>query len=298
MAVAYQMFPNFFITMANSLPALLGQIPNSEYDHESPLIRVHAALRAISFAYRNKSRTSQRNDWQNPANRCAYVFLYFVKNSHLVYDALIENRYCFHNLMTQRREIKVCSIGGGPGSDIAGVIAFLDRMNYRKSMECVVMDLYPIWESTWHQIRRQLPPSKLQHFNSRYEYFDMTKKPSYCHVANILSHADLVTFVKSFSNVYKVPSAKTTMTTIMESLHLGAIVLYIDNSSNRDANLLFIRIAHEAGLRVLHAFVHNDPLRLPATESVRNFSDIFDFKPLRTCCVTIYLLRKQPRHYH
>ena len=289
--------PNFFEIMGNSLPALIGEIPNPTRNVTLSFQQIRKALRDISLVYQTKlGRYDVRTNWKDPANRCAYVFLYFSKHSHLVYKALLVNRMFFDMSWLMRREIKVCSIGGGPGSDIAGVIAFLNRLNYEPTLQCSVLDLFPEWQLTWQDIKAQMPPSNVGRLDVQYRQFDMTKGPPFARdISNLLRNADLVTFVKSFSTVSVESSVHTiVLPSIMKALQPGAFILFIDNSVNQVANASFKIIAQKAGFNVLYQFDHNIKLTLPATGLVLGFSsgECFDYRPLRSCSVIIYLLQK------
>ena len=296
--------PNFFEVIGNSLPALLREIPNDFKGHFAKLfnlLQIRIALRTISSVYQTQLGSNEiRCDWKDPVFRCAYVFLYFVKHSHLVYDSLLENRLFFDVLWALRKHqrggtIRVCSIGGGPGSDIAGVMAFLKAINYEQDLRCSVLDYYPEWRSTWEGIQKQIPRSKIKTVDVQYLRFDMTDDRSFTRtVMDTLNDADLVTFVKSFSTVSTVSSVYTSvLPNIMKALESGTFLLFIDNTGNKTANTLFKTIAKKCGLFLLNEKVYNERLSKPAPSNVDDLSAFFDYKPLRRCRVTMYLFLKK-----
>ena len=114
--------------LTNVLDELLDQvdgIPLSKFE------KVKQSLRNISHNYRmclSQPYSLFRSDWDDSANRCAYVFLYFIHHCYLVYISL--HQY-LPEISTnwQYKDLKVCSIGGGPGSDLVGLTRFLDDNN-------------------------------------------------------------------------------------------------------------------------------------------------------------------------
>ena len=257
MAAWYRTHQNLFQLIGEALPELLDRVRS--YNDEHRWSQVRKSLRLISDVYKTQMHDNEiRIDWRFPVFQCAYVFLYFVKHSHLVYEAMSYNHHHFEPVWRQLRDIQVCSIGGGPGSDIAGVIAFLEGTTFGVALQCSVLDLYPQWEYSWNAIFRNLP-SRLSRIDVGYHRFNLLDINSLT-VDNLhrINTADLITFVKSFSTVSTESSVYCrVLPLIMKVIKQGGFVLFIDNSAADSHNKIFMRIALECGLRVLHEKVHD-----------------------------------------
>ena len=292
MAGWYGAYPNLFQIVGDSIPELLARIPGM--GNEQRFSEVREALRITSLVYKTQmSNNSVRIPWSNPIYQCAYVFLYFVKHSNLVYEALYSNSHHFEPVWRQLRDIQVCSIGGGPGSDIAGVIAFLEGTTFGVALRCSVLDLYPQWENAWNAIARNLV-SRLNPVYVSYHRFNLVETASFTwDNLQRISNANLVTFVKSFSTVSREQSVYfQVLPHIMNAVKPGGFVLFIDNSAADVQNEIFKQIAQDCGLRVLHETVSDTTLALCSSTNMENYSRVFDYKPMRSCSVTVYLMQK------
>ncbi len=181
--------------------SLLEQVPGPTWG-SLRLGSVSASLRSISLLYRTGlSRASrlERSDWDDAANRCAYFFIYFTHHCYLVYVSLQQIRPDISTRWQNKRSMSVCSIGGGPGSDLVGLTKFLRDTNiFPSSLHCLVLDLFPNWKLTWDTIYQNLP----DHFQVTYKKCDLvrdTRLPS--DVISFIRNVDLLTLVKSFSAV-------------------------------------------------------------------------------------------------
>ncbi|XP_072025474.1 uncharacterized protein [Amphiura filiformis] len=282
-----------FQVIGNSLPQLLERIPTITQEEE-----VRDALKQTSAIYKYNLHDSHvRISWSDPVYQCAYVFLYFVRHSNLVYEIMYLNSHHFNSTWKYHSEINVCSIGGGPGTDIAGVVAFLEDpgVDIGSDLRCVVLDLFPEWESSWDCIAPNLPFSRLNSVDVKYVHFDLLQKPSGTNSRNIES-ADLITFVKSFSTVNTDSRVWEVLSDIMKVLKPGAFILFIDNARAEEYNSLFKEFAQSWGLDVLYDITSEFPLSLCTTLNMEKYSKLFDYKPMRRCSVTVYLMQKPLRN--
>ncbi|XP_071787485.1 uncharacterized protein [Asterias amurensis] len=280
--------------LANALNPLLEQV---EYqDRESKLDDVKQSLRNITKLYKtalNQTTPSSRSDWNDAGNRCAYVFVYFMQHCYLVHYSLQQIQADISKNWQNKSSLNVCSIGGGPGSDLVGLTRFLtDAALFPSSLTCVVLDLYPNWKHTWGSIYDQL-----------HETFDVTYRK--CDLVNtaalqddilrFVGKAHLLTFVKSFSAVASFlrqdQRRGDRLRAILRALKGGTYVLYIDNT-HWDKSFLN-NFALPAGLEVVFDLCGKQTLpfgqQLP---TIREFSHYLDFRPMRTCDVTIWILYK------
>ncbi len=160
--------------------------------------------------------------------------------------------------------LRVCCIGGGPGSDIVGLITFLRSINRNTRLTCHVLDKFPAWNNVWKKIQARLPPPSV---NASYLQLDITSSaPLDRRIMEAIQNADIVTFVKSVSPavaflknppqlsqypVMPIQSTRGAIPTILQTLKSGAMVVYIDNRYG-DQNPLFKQMAISQGLKLIH----------------------------------------------
>ena len=285
---SHESYHKLFQAIVDSLPRLLAQIP-AENDEDR--------YRQVSEILHRTSGPYQKLQWDEAANQCAYVFKFFVKHSHLVYELMCRQSHHFELVWKHLQEIKVCSIGGGPGSDVAGMIEFLEGTSFGVSLCCSVLDLFPQWENSWKVIYQNLP-SRLNAINVGYHKFNMVDNtfmsPENC---QRISTADLVTFVKSFSTVCSVKSNEVqlyfqVLPNIMNCIKHDGFVLFIDSSSDAHFNARFKEIAVQRGLCILVEDVSKSEFPGRTPTNIEMYCERFHYKPMRRCKVTVYLFQK------
>ncbi|XP_038063310.1 uncharacterized protein LOC119734001 [Patiria miniata] len=283
------------------LPDLLGHVEG--VSNQDRADRVKQALQNISRTYRCKlgnTDTWSRSEWDNAANRCAYVFLYYMHHCHMVYVALqpLLEKSLSHVVQRwrQMKYLQVCCIGGGPGPDLVGLTKFLRDTDVVPvgMLKCSVIDAFPSWKTTWDAIREKLPdPFPVNYFRCDLVR-DTAIEPD---VLDIIRRVDLVTLVKCFSAVAAFmrddPRRSSVFQAILRELKPGAVVLYIDNEKNQETWQCFSEITRMAGLDVLHEW-HGKPV-IPSGEDsaiIQNYSSALELRPMQSCVVSVVLLRK------
>ncbi|XP_072039970.1 uncharacterized protein [Amphiura filiformis] len=259
-------------------------------------LKVRQAIHVISDTYKTKLSLDIRPNWEDPAFRCAYVYLYFLKHSSLVCDIL---HTLLHPMAVDNFKpfMRVCCAGGGPGSEIVGIMMYLLNMNSVPYMECSVMDLNPSWKHAWETIQKHIPPEPKVKVN--YIPFDMADENSWLwrDFVSALSSADLVTFVKSLSAVQTFIANHRIGTgaipAVLRALKPGAMVLYIDNMRD-DSNMIFLHMTRDEGIHLIEEW-HDESYSKPSANfinAMQHFEDMLEYRPLRGCRVSAFLFRK------
>ncbi len=285
----------FRCVLTDALNPLLDQV---EYqDRASKFDDVKESLRDITKLYKtglNQTTPSSRSNWNDAANRCAYVFTYFMQHCHIVHYSLQQIQHNISTSWQNKNSLVICSIGGGPGSDLVGLTRFLtDTDLFPPSLTCLVLDLYPNWKHTWESIYNQLPET----FDVTYGKCDLVDTTALrSDILHSIGKADMLTFVKSFSAVAaflrKDPRKGSRLRSILHELKGGSFVLYIDNK-HWDKSFLN-NFASPAGLEVVFDFCGKQTLPFGQhSHTIREFSHHLDFRPMRNCDVTIWILYKK-----
>ncbi|XP_038075249.1 uncharacterized protein LOC119743014 [Patiria miniata] len=286
---------SFRSLLSNILPDLLREV-----DGSSKVEKVKAALRDVSQNYRTGLSTASlryRTDWKEAANRCAYVFVYLIQHCNLVFYSLMQasERGTVSDYWSDLSTLNVCSVGGGPGSDLVGLTTFLEQSHvYPRMLNCLVLDLYPTWKRAWDAIAYYLPR---QHWVS-YKRCDLVGDAGLsADVLQFVRDADLVTLVKSFSAAAAFLRADrsrgSALRAILREIKPGCHVLYIDNDHDGDSQFRN-DFADPAGLDLM--FEERDFQSVPSgsySEIVNKYCSALDFNPMKGCDVNIQLYRKK-----
>ncbi|XP_072030914.1 tetratricopeptide repeat protein 37-like [Amphiura filiformis] len=241
---------------------------------------VHQARKAITNSYGNGGlcHAGQRIHWGEPDKQCAYMIRFFLIHCQFVPWLL----RCTPNILTKfpaGNHLRVCCIGGGPGSDIIGLITFLRSINRNTRLTCHILDKYPDWNKVWKTIQPRLPPPAV---NASYLPLDITSSnPLDSRIVEAIRNADIVTFVKSVSPAVAfikdppplnqkypfmpIQSQRGAIPTILRTLKSGALVVYIDNQQG-DQNKLFRSMAVSEGLKLIRQNVWRCDIKANAAE--------------------------------
>ncbi|XP_022099008.1 uncharacterized protein LOC110983772 [Acanthaster planci] len=302
MAVTRMRMDSTEVNAAVFVRGLLGKVLDdlqAEVDGPSKNDRIKQSIQNISQMYKqglSRASTNFRSDWNDPSNRCAYVFLYLLQHCHLVYHSI--HKSDISKMLSKKKRLKVCCIGGGPGSDVIGLTSFLrENSSLQQSLDCLVLDLYPTWRDTWHLIRRHMPDGL--NLSVTYQGCDLVQDSSVGgNVLGFIQQADMLTFVKSFSTVsafFRADSRRgDLLRSILQEIKPDCFVLFIDNKHLRDKEFQQ-QFASRAGLKLVFEYRGTQTLPNvgPYTTTIKKYSRLLDFKPLRTCDVLIQVFCKE-----
>ena len=274
--------------------------------HGKVVDRLLPCFDAISTIYRQQLHdTDIRSDWGDGHNRCAYTYRFFALHCHLVYRGL--QMALLPNLQLLLREtwrnnfsLRVCCIGGGPGSDIVGLTRFIRDNDLCPTwgLECSVFDLHPEWENTWMGISKANPPGEFPVLSYLPGDITRTNPPLSPRGRLTIQSADIITAVKVFSSVVafmkKDALHGNLLREIFQEMKPGALLFYIDNFYKND-HRSFQAMAYDGGVTE-HLFEWHGEMNYPAevthSETINRIIQGTGFKPLQRCSVSVMLLRK------
>ncbi|KAG8183333.1 hypothetical protein JTE90_023982 [Oedothorax gibbosus] len=188
-------------------------------------------------------------DYNTVAHRCAYLYKYAPLHSAIVRDELkiILNQsifWKFHDKLATSK-LKICSLGGGPGSDIVGIVAALSELDVFQCSAKVV-DLKADWEDTLRSVVQELRSGdygvvgqcfQAENFDWDYLTADLLEDEIKGDVFEAVGEADLVTMVK-FVSAASCQSTYSMLKKIFRMLKPGSMVLFIDNASGGFSELV------------------------------------------------------------
>ncbi|KAF8796475.1 hypothetical protein HNY73_000845 [Argiope bruennichi] len=204
--------------------------------------RLKFAARIVSSIYSKKSlkKGSTYLNYNSPECRCAYLYKYASLHTGMVtkYFRKFVNKKELRNHF--QRGIKICSLGGGPGTDIIGICKALAVRPYfhQRIKQVSVLDICGGWNNTFENIISGLLTGKVKDVP---ETFISSKKFKYNlieidliqslpeNVIEIISKADIVSMVKFISVVLAKEGCLDALKILGNLLKPGAVVFFIDN---------------------------------------------------------------------
>ncbi|CAL1274664.1 unnamed protein product [Larinioides sclopetarius] len=150
-------------------------------------------------------------DYNDAGHRCAYLHKYAPFHTALVADmlerALQQSPKEFKKLIFPLGKINICSLGGGPGSDIFGVLSVLNAKFGFFQVSTTVIDCMEKWKYMFHELVSELRYGDYgalgecvgeQYFEWSYLQHNLLSKMTN-QVNQAIARADLVTMIKFVS---------------------------------------------------------------------------------------------------
>jgi len=209
---------------------------------------VKGGLAKMSAAYGNLTN-GPGPDYSEPASRVGYIFRYVTSHANLVYLLL---RTTTETLgLFERDELAITCVGGGPGSDLLGVIKLLLSRAKEKTPRVMtyICDREKMWIDSWGEVGTKLPEEVRLH--TVYCQQDVCDSATWKERKYL--EADLFTMIYFMSELY---SQKDAAAAYFENFFArakkGALFLFIDNKDERFSGW-FDELAKKHGVRILHA---------------------------------------------
>ncbi|GBM98941.1 hypothetical protein AVEN_265687-1 [Araneus ventricosus] len=180
-------------------------------------------------------------DYNDAGHRCAYLHKYAPFHTALVADMLVralqQNPKVFRDLIYPSGQINICSLGGGPGSDIFGVLSVLNAAFGLFQVSATVIDCMENWKDMFYELVSELRYGDYgalgecvdeQYFEWKYLQHNLLGKMT-SQVNQSIARANLVTMIK-FVSASSCKDTPAMIRKIFRTLKPGSLVLYIDNA--------------------------------------------------------------------
>ena len=118
-------------------------------------------------------------DYKDPATRFAYVFKYVAAHGDYLVQGLKTLRAELGGNIFSGENARVTCVGGGPGSDIIGVLKYLDEHKKQEGVSkitCYLLDKEQAWADTWTELDASLK-IKIQ-LNANFQALDVADPSS------------------------------------------------------------------------------------------------------------------------
>ena len=202
-------------------------IPGDE-DQRTQL--VEEALAALSTRYHGELDVVGGLDFDNPVTRFAYVCCYLPAHAHWIYELVQWSRAA--QACLARSKVRIACIGGGPGSDLLGILKYLGyRGSSPPALFCEIVDGSLEWKQTWSDLAflMKWPPR----LNTDFVVHPIGSGREW-RQPDRFDRADLVTINFFFSEIAHLEDTTDAyITRLFRRLKPGAIVLFNDNDDPR-----------------------------------------------------------------
>jgi len=218
------------------------EIKGSEEEKDE---RISAELSRLSSQYRDLTKQSII-DYSDPVTRFAYAYSYVTSHANLVCDRIRNSTHL--KTLFERDTIQVSCIGGGPGSDLLGILKYLHKRTSKLQLTCNVFDRETAWGETWAGLFQKVDSGVkvLPSFNV-FNVIDPTSWQKFRRYLN----SDLFTMVYFMSEVYGLKTqANDYFSHLLAEARQGATFIYIDNRHSEFTNW-FDTLAKKHGLDTL-----------------------------------------------
>jgi len=231
---------NVFQLMKKVLDDIYATIPGTEQEKDAA---IKAELIRLSGLYGNLLHNKHPIDYSDPVTRFAYIYRYVTCHANLVYRRILKNDTL--RALFEQEAVQIACIGGGPGSDLLGVLKYCEEAGVKPRLKFLLSDREQVWGESWEDIDNQIT-GDLQ-LRSVYQQLDVTNRATWDFRLKYLQQTDLFTFIYFFSEVYSVrEQAAAYFESLFAGARPGAYFLYIDNADTRFTE--FDRLADKHGL--------------------------------------------------
>jgi len=250
----------------------------------------------INALMKGYSALSSKNGvtYDEPSVRFAYIYKYVTCHSNLVYQRIQgckALRSCF-----QGSQIVVSCIGGGPGSDLVGILKYIsDLSNVEDAkvpkLRCFILDGENAWADAWSDV-----DDKLETDSKISTYFipmDVTNKSAWSQQSKYLG-ADLFSMIYFASEIYsKRHECAPFFKNLFAQMKPGALLLYIDNNSPCFTDW-FDLLVKTGGLEVLQS--DEKTAKMPFDEEKTTLGEYLDkFSSVKLEANIAYRIWRKPK---
>ena len=171
-------------------------------------------------------------DYSDPATHVAYLYGYVPAHAAFVYRVLLEGRMAASGPLFKGETLRVTSLGGGPGSDLLGLLKYLSRPFAKEPVKRVrirVLDREDAWKQVCADLVAEAASIGVK-IDLTFEQIDVTDPKAAKRVD--WSSEDLVAmsfFVSEVSCLDEKKEVKSFFEGAFGDLKDGCLVLYNDN---------------------------------------------------------------------
>jgi hypothetical protein len=215
---------NCFKLVKSVLDEQYGAIPGKEAEKDEA---IRKGLGYLGQCYARLGDDECKIDYADPVIRFAYIYRYVT--AHADYVCSLIGSTVLKKLLGAQK-LNVSCIGGGPGSDLVGILKCVEKAGKAPVLRFTLLDREKSWFESWFDVGDKLATS-LQ-TNVSFLPFDVTDESSWKPHRKYLN-SDLFTLIYFVSETYGLrDKAAKYYADLFENAATGAYFLYIDNKAD------------------------------------------------------------------
>lgn len=202
------------------------ELPAQQESEKDRLVK--AEFDRLTPAYRNLTDANRPAiNYSEPVTRFAYIYKYTVAHADYIRQ-LIRGCPDISSLFTQPK-VNVACLGGGPGSDLLGIMKYMIQSSSNSKFKCFIFDKERAWGDSWSDVADNLEAT-FQVFPI-FQQLDVTESATWSSYQKFLE-ADLFTLSFFMSEVWRIRTqADPFFEHCFTQAKPGALFLFIDNNS-------------------------------------------------------------------
>jgi hypothetical protein len=165
-------------------------------------------------------------DYSSPATQFAYIYKYVTHHASMIYQIIKENFglvECFNG-----GRVTISALGGGPGSELVGVMKFMSDTNSLASLRCYLCDRDETWQEAWDKIEDHLDVDF--NISIRTHRIDVLDAQSWQRLSGYLD-TNIITCVYFMSEIYcERAEALPFFENLLNNVPEGTLLIFIDNN--------------------------------------------------------------------
>ena len=220
---------NCFQFIKNVLDELYDELPFSNENAKDEIIFYE--LKALRDKYPNLTNGITIN-YSNPITRFAYIYRYVAAHAFTTY-ALLKGVPELGSLFNMS-QINVSCLGGGPGTDLLGILKYIKSNNKPITLKCRVYDREERWCESLNSVCNRLSSFSIL---PTFRKLDVTDAETWTKYPELLD-SDLFTMIFFVSELYsKREQARDFFLNLFKNAKGNSWFLFIDNSSGYSSDL-------------------------------------------------------------
>ena len=197
--------------------------------------RVSVSLESLRAAYEGLTvQNRDPIDYTDLATQAAYVFVYAIGRAEFTYQLLKRYRAVLGEPIFRKNEARITSLGGGPGSEIAGVVKYLldpESQENVSSIKYWVFDKDGEWENICQSVVDDL--SQFMPIELEYDSLDLCDGLECGKISLAGDDLRILSFVISeLCALSKKSQAAESLRQLYKTLDDGARIFYNDSNAS------------------------------------------------------------------
>jgi hypothetical protein len=215
---------NVFKIVYGVLDELYANMPGTDPEKDAEITKAILYLRE---QYGNLSQKSEIN-YSSEHRRFAYLYMYVTSHSNLIYEVLSRNSEYLGELF-ETDLLKIACLGGGPGSDLIGVLKYCQLNDIDTKIKFYLLDKETAWMESWSDIDEKLEVGAS--VNAFVNQIDVTN-PSSWEKLRKYTQVDLIVFSYFLSEIFSIKEqGEAFFRHLFGNMKSGSRLIYIDNDS-------------------------------------------------------------------